>query len=204
MCFGPELIEAYPEAKVILTNRDIDSWHKSFTEAAVAPFYSVPGRITGFLSWAMHSPFRYGQPVWKMVLEEFFQINPHAPNGIDTSAAKGVYSQHYAQIRKLVPKDRLLEYQVQDGWEPLCKFLGKEVPDVPFPRGNEKADLHKRIEAYSRAEAKIFGMKLTQLVGVVLVAWAVKRNTLRGDCCLSLRATFLVEGRVKDIPPQKL
>jgi hypothetical protein len=148
---------------------------RSFTEAAVAPFYSVPGRLTGFLSWAMHSPFRYGQPVWKMVLEEFFRINPHAPDGIDTSAAKEVYSQHYAQIRKLVPKGRLLEYQVQDGWEPLCKFLGKEVPDVPFPRGNEKADLHKRIEAYSRAEARIFGMKLTQLVGVVVVAWAVKR-----------------------------
>ncbi len=110
-----------------------------------------------------------------MVLEDFFHINPHAPNGIDTSAAKEVYRQHYAQIRKLVPKDRLLEYQVQDGWEPLCKFLGKEVRDAPFPRGNEKADLHERIEAYSRAQAKMLGMKLAQFVGIVLVAWAVKR-----------------------------
>ncbi|KAB8239112.1 sulfotransferase family protein [Aspergillus alliaceus] len=27
-CFGPELIKAYPEAKVILTYRDVEEWHQ--------------------------------------------------------------------------------------------------------------------------------------------------------------------------------
>lgn len=39
-------------------------------------------------------------------------------------------------IRGLVPSERLLEWEVGDGWEPLCKFLGKPVPDVPFPHAN--------------------------------------------------------------------
>lgn len=39
-------------------------------------------------------------------------------------------------IRGLVPPDRLLEWSVEDGWEPLCKFLGKDVPDEPFPHLN--------------------------------------------------------------------
>ena len=39
-------------------------------------------------------------------------------------------------IRGLVPKERLLEWSVDEGWEPLCKFLGKPVPNEPFPRVN--------------------------------------------------------------------
>lgn len=36
----------------------------------------------------------------------------------------------------MVPKDRLLEWSADEGWEPLCRFLGKEVPDMPFPHAN--------------------------------------------------------------------
>ena len=42
-------------------------------------------------------------------------------------------------IHGLVPKDRLLEWTVEDGWEPLCKFLDKPVPDEPFPHVNAGA-----------------------------------------------------------------
>lgn len=42
-------------------------------------------------------------------------------------------------IRGLVPKERLLEWCVEDGWEPLCEFLGKPVPDEPFPHVNAAA-----------------------------------------------------------------
>lgn len=40
-------------------------------------------------------------------------------------------------IRDAAPKDRLLEYEVKQGWEPLCKFLDKPIPDEPFPRVND-------------------------------------------------------------------
>lgn len=45
-------------------------------------------------------------------------------------------TEHEAMIKGLVPKERLLEWYIEDGWEPLCKFLGKPVPNVPFPHAN--------------------------------------------------------------------
>jgi hypothetical protein len=47
-----------------------------------------------------------------------------------------VFAQHSERVRRSVPADRLLVYRVQEGWEPLCRFLGVDVPDEPFPRVN--------------------------------------------------------------------
>ena len=47
------------------------------------------------------------------------------------------YIKHYKMVRELTPPDRLLEYKLSNGWEPLCKHLGKPVPDEPFPYLNE-------------------------------------------------------------------
>ena len=52
--------------------------------------------------------------------------------------ARRTYEGYYARIREVVPPERRLEYRQGDGWEPLCAFLGKEVPDVPFPNVNDQ------------------------------------------------------------------
>lgn len=46
---------------------------------------------------------------------------------------------HKDKVRQLVPKEQLLEMDLSDGWEPLCKFLGVPVPNEPFPRANDGA-----------------------------------------------------------------
>ena len=43
-------------------------------------------------------------------------------------------------IQKTVPADRLLIWNLKDGWEPLCKFLNKAIPDFPVPRDNKTGD----------------------------------------------------------------
>ena len=60
------------------------------------------------------------------------------------SNGKWIYREHCDMVRGLVPKERLLEWSVQDGWEPLCQFLGKEVPDEPFPHANTAAGFKAR------------------------------------------------------------
>ena len=58
------------------------------------------------------------------------------------------YSNHYSHIRSVVPSSRLLEYTLEDGWEPLCQYLGKPVPNVPYPHenvGSYTADMHLEI-----------------------------------------------------------
>lgn len=48
-----------------------------------------------------------------------------------------VYDGHNADVKKLIPKDQLLLYDVREGWEPLCEFLEAPVPDEPFPNLND-------------------------------------------------------------------
>jgi hypothetical protein len=86
----------------------------------------------------MHS--RWTRPAFKRSWEILF-------DGDFTKDAKEGYDRHYEHVRSLVPKDRLLEYYVKGGWEPLCKFLHVDHPDVEFPRGNTTDTLNKRFEA---------------------------------------------------------
>jgi Sulfotransferase domain len=74
-------------------------------------------------------------------------------------------------VRSLVPADNLLEYQPQDGWEPLCKFLGKPIPNEPYPRVNEGSSAFQ-------IHVAMFWIILSKLVmkyvvPVLLAAWAV-------------------------------
>jgi hypothetical protein len=57
---------------------------------------------------------------------------------------------HYEQVRHSVPKDRLLEHRVGEGWEHLCTFLGKPVPEVPFPKVNDAGEYVSRIGKRNR------------------------------------------------------
>ncbi|OHW92210.1 hypothetical protein CSPAE12_09221 [Colletotrichum incanum] len=133
-CFAAEMIRAYPEAKVVLNvRRDLDSWHKSAVKTLVHVNESWSFWIASLLDreafWAWHVYERF---LWAL----FFR----APDGDMARAikrnGKWIYREHCDMIRGMVPPDRLLEWSVDEGWEPLCKFLGKEVPDAPFPHAN--------------------------------------------------------------------
>ena len=58
----------------------------------------------------------------------------------DRDFATGVFARHNAAVQAEVPADRLLVYEVGQGWEPLCRFLGVAAPEgEPFPRVNDTA-----------------------------------------------------------------
>ncbi|GJC86043.1 hypothetical protein ColLi_08881 [Colletotrichum liriopes] len=133
-CFAADMIRAYPEAKVVLNvRRDLDSWHKSAVKTLVHVNESWSFWIASLLDreafWAWHVYERF---LWAL----FFR----APDGDMARAikrnGKWIYREHCDMIRGMVPPERLLEWSVDEGWEPLCKFLGKEVPDAPFPHAN--------------------------------------------------------------------
>lgn len=125
--FAPELLAAYPDAKVILTTRPVDAWHASVLVAgnwrATEPFLRLVARL-GDWGARMYHPMLH--TAWSWYFDGDF-----AQNG------KRVYKQHYALVRGLVPQDQLLEFDVRQGWSPLCAFLGKDVPEVPFPHVND-------------------------------------------------------------------
>ncbi|KUJ11455.1 uncharacterized protein LY89DRAFT_758083 [Mollisia scopiformis] len=116
--FAPELITAYPEAKVVIP----------LLEAMWNPIY----KVLAFLD-----PQCVGK--WHASNKEEMRMNLRA-----------AYYEHYDTIRAVTPPERLLEYELGSGWEPLCKFLGKPVPNEPFPRVNEKAALKEWIAITTR------------------------------------------------------
>lgn len=54
-----------------------------------------------------------------------------------------IYSEHIERVKRVVPKEQLLVMSVKEGWEPLCRFLDKDIPKGDFPRSNSTADKQK-------------------------------------------------------------
>lgn len=80
-----------------------------------------------------------------------------------------VFQEHYAHIRKLVPPERLLEYDVKDGWGPLCEFLGDPVPEIPFPDVNTSEQFIKGTTGSQKRALGLFFTRLLFFSGVTSV-----------------------------------
>ena len=95
--------------------------------------------------------------------------------------AKVVYREHYAHVRAITPKERLLNFQLKEGWGPLCEFLGKDVPGVPFPRLHEGDALRERVRGFQvrgmlNVVRNLMVGILSIVVGWVAVVWALRRG----------------------------
>ncbi|KAK6212823.1 hypothetical protein LQW54_004912 [Pestalotiopsis sp. IQ-011] len=155
--FADQLIELYPEAKVVIVQRSFETWWPSFKTELLDTLFGPVGRTLTFIA-ANLLGIRSG-PAMRKVHFGFFHASDEAE--IEAHARKA-YDDYFAKIRAMVPPERRLEYKMGDGWEPLCAFLGKEVPDVPFPRKNDKQAHQKTIAAqrgtfFAKAGRKLLG-----------------------------------------------
>lgn len=169
--FATQLIEAYPEAKVILVIRDFDTWYGSI-ETAVRIYWSFPSQLAFNYLGQFFDPF-FGQAI-KKIMTGFLEYT-----SISTFPRKAriLYDQHHCRIRQRVPPSQLLEYRMGEGWEPICDFLEKPLPNVPFPKLNDAEALRKRVNTKVRRHLA--------LAASVLAPWIL------GIC------TFLVVLRVR-------
>ena len=164
-------MEAYPDAKIVLVEREIESWYKSWEimlEAAFNPLLKV---------------LAYTDPMWHGRIfglgKLWLETQLPAKTFEDAKrTSRDMYRKHYEETRRVTPKEKLLEYKLGSGWEPLCKFLGKEVPDVPFPHMNESQSLKMVINEMGMRATKNSLKNLGMVVSAVTVAglavyWAV-------------------------------
>jgi hypothetical protein len=61
-------------------------------------------------------------------------------NDFSRENAIKVFDQHNDRVRQTVPPERLLIFDVKQGWEPLCNFLEVPIPDLPFPHKNTRKE----------------------------------------------------------------
>lgn len=119
-----ELMHRYPDAKVILSTRDPEKWFYSFKDLMGTVMTAM--RLTQcFLSVAWHM-----LRLHRGFIPDFDKYKLNKPVCIQW------YNDHEEAVKKIVPPERLLIWNVKDGWEPMCKFLGKPIPAEPFPHDN--------------------------------------------------------------------
>lgn len=140
--YWKELVDAYPDAKVLLTVRDPDKWYDSMA-ATILP------QIRGTEPMALRLLMRAVSAIRPDVRDLFAGLRTKVGDGTfdgrgDREHLTEVFREHTKQVQEYVSADRLLTYEVGDGWEPLCEFLDVPVPDHPFPRVNESADALRR------------------------------------------------------------
>lgn len=100
----------------------------------------------------------------------FYQMWFHFSKGDFRAHGKQAFFGHYEMIRDLVPPERLLEYDVREGWGPLCEFLERECPKEEFPSGNDGGDFKALVREldWMRVREVLWQNRLT--VAVVAVA----------------------------------
>jgi hypothetical protein len=115
--------------------RDIEEWYKSMEEAIFSTTWGLRADLVINVFGPLYG-LNGGKTIRKIMLG-FYGVN-----NVDDMRriAKERYRRYYAEIRAAVPRERLLEFRLQDGWGPLCEFLGREVPDVPFPVENRRVE----------------------------------------------------------------
>jgi len=148
-----ELMGEYPDAKIILTIRNPARWHRSIMNT----IYQLSRRFRRFTR-ILPSVYQFLNGMEKVVWNGIFQ------NKVENRThAIRVFKEHIEEVKRTVPKERLLIFKAKDGWEPLCEFLDVPVlQNKPYP--------HKNKGAFLRQVLKFRGLLQWGIV-VVLVAF---------------------------------
>jgi hypothetical protein len=125
--FYKTLADAYPAAKVILTVRDPQAWFASTQATIFARDYTA-------------APANAFESMVRKVVGRMFDMRMH-----DRDWVISVFERHNAEVRRAIAPDRLLTYDLAQGWVPLCAFLGVEIPDAPIPKANSTEEFLARL-----------------------------------------------------------
>jgi sulfotransferase family protein len=142
--FWREQADAYPQAKIVLTVRDPERWYTSFhTLMSQRP----GGGDTEVVHPALAAIGRL-RPLLERISQAAFGTEWGDGQDVpDEATAIAAYHRHVAAVRESLPEDRLLVFDVRQGWGPLCDFLGVEPPaGEPFPHLNDAASLQRVFE----------------------------------------------------------
>lgn len=131
-----QLLKQYPEAKVILTVRDAEAWYESASRTILNV---EPGPVEK-IRMALQLPF---SPRLRKLMRVFRMSGQFWQEHVglrykEREPAIAFYRSWNERIRKEIPAQKLLEFDVKEGWQPLCDFLQVAVPHEDFPRANTR------------------------------------------------------------------
>ncbi|KAJ2955993.1 hypothetical protein NQZ79_g8099 [Umbelopsis isabellina] len=149
--FYKQLMEVYPDAKVLHTTRDPEKWY----ESTLNTVYEVGKKFISEKEYFPPKVLAAGHAAEVVVWQGYF-------NGEFENKEKVIqmFKDHDEEVKRTVPADKLLMFEIGvDGWDKLCSFLGKEKPDIPWPHINSRADFEQMIQGVE-SQKKIKNMTI--------------------------------------------
>lgn len=174
-----QILEAFPDAKVILMVRSSeDEWY----ESVKYHFQHMTNMNRSILTYPLLS-YMFG-PLHQEFLQYMSSFVPACLGSVYTWGKETEvlmrtrYRQHNMYVEAACPKEKLLIYNVKEGWEPLCKFLGVDTPKQPFPRKNVKTEIVDQVAAgtyehdcgYHSIVVRQAATRITILVAILALA----------------------------------
>ena len=160
-CVWRELLAAYPDAKVLLTlhPKGPDAWYDS----TIDTIYFTENRWQ-FKVLELTTPFgrKFGQVSRRLIWQR-----SHRGTMEDRARAIAHYKQHIEEVKAAVPGDRLLIFSVDQGWEPLCHFLGVPIPKGEFPNVNDRVQIQEILGKITRGAYGILAVAALAAAGLI-------------------------------------
>ena len=126
-----ELVTAYPDAMIVHSHRDPESWWKSASSTIFSP---------------ESLNFDGDRDDWRTMLQTMM-ARTFTPHIYEKDAATLAFKSHNTEVLATVPRERLILWTASEGWGPLCEGLGLPVPNVPFPVTNTTEEFRSRLAA---------------------------------------------------------
>ena len=167
--FYENLMQAYPEARVILTVRDPGSWHESTLNTIYEMNRTASSPLFSLMSWFVPRVRNIKRAVG--IVDDLAWQDAFGGRFEDREHAISVFNEWNERVKKRVPAEKLLVYDVKEGWGPLCEFLGVEAPEgEPFPHLNDTGIFRRRVRIASTvAAAGLIGGASLSVLGLVLI-----------------------------------
>jgi hypothetical protein len=138
-----ELIDVYPDAKVLLSVRSAESWVDSMQSTIAAIWFG--DSVMHHLAQAQYQI----DPVyasWLDVLNDMWvKADMLIPSKGDPEKMAAEMERWNQEVIDTVPAERLLVWNPKDGWEPLCDLLELPVPEQPLPHVNDTENFQKAL-----------------------------------------------------------
>ncbi|KAK4468400.1 hypothetical protein MN116_000205, partial [Schistosoma mekongi] len=164
--FYRELMDVYPDAKVVLTIRDKTDWLSSLRHSVMPKSCDPQKQLK---DEAMHIMGVYEEANKMIVGSMEYAFQKKDINFDDDQLLLECFDEYNKTVKETVPSDRLLIHHFNDGWEPLCKFLNVDIPNgIDYPHANDRKHMkelmlsvvnHKSFEKMSDVYPEVHGVK---------------------------------------------
>jgi hypothetical protein len=155
VAFYKDLLAKYPDAKVILTERPAEDWYKSMRNTFLTTTVSKSGITPD------HPQYAFYKLVANLTLDGVLR---HPEKFSDEAYFKQMFLDHNEEVKRVVPAEQLYVMQIGEGWESVCRFLGKDVPELPYPNQNNTDSFNtytKTIDAPATTTNKTGDLKVS-------------------------------------------